>query len=99
MRFMRKAEREKIASRIAEKAEVEKTKLATLLELEIDEVAKAEEDAITRIDKELERKINSPKRKTRTRILYEKAELAKQTIKTRTAEKIAKLKMRADTSM
>jgi chromosomal replication initiation ATPase DnaA len=92
---MRKAEREKIASFRAKKAEVEKTKLATLLELEIDEVAKAEEDAITRIDKELQRKVNSPKRKTRTEILYAKAELAKQAIKIKTAEKIAKLRIRA----
>jgi hypothetical protein len=39
--------------------------------------------------------VNSPKRKTRTEILYAKAELAKQAIKIKTAEKIAKLRIRA----
>jgi hypothetical protein len=92
---MNRQDREKIASIRAKKAEVEQTKLATLLELEIDEVAKAEEDAIARIDKELERKVSSPKRKTAIEMLRQQADLAKYSVKIKTAQKIKRIKTRS----
>ena len=91
---MKKTDHDRINSHLAQKAELQKQKMAVLLELEVDEVTKAEEDAINKINKELERKISSPKRRITVDALCARAEVAKETVKARSAEKIQRLQSR-----
>jgi hypothetical protein len=91
---MRKEERERIAHIVAKREERGKRILSAALELEIDEVANAERVAIERLERELNRRLNSPKRKMTIEEIIRRAESARQSIKVKTYNKIARLKMR-----
>ena len=91
---MNREDRDRIALQRAKKIAFDRIAQATLLELEIDELAKAEENAISRVDQEFARKINSPKRKTAAAKLIARTELAKRAIKLKMAKRVEKLKSR-----
>jgi hypothetical protein len=91
---MKRVERERINSYFEQRNKYQQQKMQLLLELEIDEVTKAEADAINKIKHNLERKLSSPKRKTAIETLKAEAELTVQSIKTKTMQKIQRLKSR-----
>lgn len=92
---MKKEERNKITQVIAKREEYGKQVLSAALELELDEVVNAERIALERLERELNRRLNSPKRKMTVEEVLQKAEAARQNIKVKTMNKIARLKMKA----